>query len=233
MKRSIYVLMFFVALSATANAQKPNHLSKSDLKKGWTLLFDGESFKGWKTASGAEVSSGWTIKDGILTATADGKGGDIVTTNEYSDFELTLDYKVALTSNSGVKYFYTRYANGGDLGLEYQILDDDLAEDNGQANHLAGSLYDILQPSKSLKKLNRAGEWNTIKIIAKGQMVEHWLNDYKVVSFSRDSKSFKDAVAASKFSKVNPAFGSISKGRILLQEHGGEVSFKNIKIKKL
>lgn len=222
-----------MALSVATYAQKSNHLSKSDVKKGWTLLFDGESMKGWTTTSGGEVPSGWKIIDGALIATEGDKGGDIVTTTEYSDFELTLDYRVALTSNSGVKYFYTKYVNGGDLGLEYQILDDDLAEDNGQANHLTGSLYDILKPSKSVKKLNRPGEWNSVKIVAKGQTVEHWLNDYKVVSFSRDSKAFKDAVATSKFSKVNPAFGSVNKGRILLQEHGGEVSFKNIKIKKL
>ncbi|HEX8608275.1 MAG TPA: DUF1080 domain-containing protein [Pedobacter sp.] len=233
MKRSIYILMFLVAFSATVFAQKPNHLSKSDVKKGWVLLFDGESTKGWTTTTGTDVPSGWQVVSGTLVATADGKGGDIIAPGEYSDFELTLDYRVALTSNSGVKYFYTKYATGGDLGLEYQILDDELAEDNGQANHLAGSLYDILEPSKGLKKLNRAGEWNSIKIIAKGKTVEHWLNDYKVLSFSRDSKAFKDAVAASKFSKVDPAFGSINKGRILLQEHGGEVSFRNIKIRKL
>ncbi|MBC7566443.1 MAG: DUF1080 domain-containing protein [Pedobacter sp.] len=233
MNRRINILMFFVAISATVFAQKPNRLSKSDQKKGWVLLFDGESTRGWTTTSGGEVPSGWQVVGGTLMTAANSKGGDIISVAEYSDFELTLDYKVALTSNSGVKYFYTKYVNGGDLGLEYQILDDMLAEDNGKANHLSGSLYDIIEPSKGLKKLNRAGEWNTIKIIAKGKKVEHWLNDYKVLSFARDSKSFKDAVAASKFSKVDPAFGSLNKGHILLQEHGGEVSFKNIKIKKL
>ncbi|MFP5080017.1 DUF1080 domain-containing protein [Pedobacter sp. JCM 36344] len=233
MKRRINILMFFMAISASLFAQKPNHLSKSDQKKGWVLLFDGESTKGWTTTSGGGVPSGWQVIGGTLMTAADSKGGDIISVDEYSDFELKLDYKVALTSNSGVKYFYTKYTNGGDLGLEYQILDDILAEDNGKANHLSGSLYDIIEPSKGLKKLNRAGEWNAIKIIAKGKTVEHWLNDYKVLSFTRDSKSFKDAVAASKFSKVDPAFGSLNKGHILLQEHGGEVSFKNIKIKKL
>jgi hypothetical protein len=233
MKRSINIFMFVMAFSISAFAQKPNYLSNSSKKKGWVLLFDGESAKGWTTTSGGAVPEGWQVIGGTLTATADGKGGDIITVGEYSNFELTLDYRVALASNSGVKYFFTKYANGGDLGLEYQILDDVNAEDNGKANHLSGSLYDILEPSKMLKKLNRAGEWNTIKIIAKGKMVEHWLNDYKVVSFSRDSKAFKDAVATSKFSKVDPAFGSVDKGRILLQEHGGEVSFRNIKIRKL
>ena len=233
MKRSISILMFLVTFSAGAFAQKLNHLSKSDQKKGWVLLFDGESTKGWTTSTGGDVPSGWQVADGTLTATAQGKGGDIIAAGEFSDFELKLDYKVALASNSGVKYFYTKYQNGGDLGLEYQILDDELAEDNGQANHLAGSLYDVLEPAKGLKKLKRAGEWNSIRIIAKGKTVEHWLNDYKVLSFTRDSKDFNDAVAASKFSKVEPAFGSINKGRILLQEHGGEVSFRNIKIRKL
>jgi hypothetical protein len=233
MRRSFSVFMILVAFSATVFAQKQNYLSKSSKKKGWTLLFDGETTKGWTTTSGAEVPAGWSVSNGVLTANADGNGGDIVTKTEYSDFELTLDYRVALTSNSGVKYFYTKYANGEELGLEYQILDDALAEDNKQDNHLTGALYDIIEPSKTFKKLNKPGEWNSIKIIAKGQSVEHYLNDYKLVSFSRDSKQFKDAVAASKFSKVSPAFGSVNKGQILLQEHGGEVSFRNIKIKKL
>jgi hypothetical protein len=233
MKRSINILIFLLVFSISSYAQKPNHLSKSDIKKGWVLLFDGESTKSWTTVSGAEVPAGWQVVQGTLQAAKDGKGGDIVSTNEYSNFELTLDYKVALTSNSGVKYFYTKYADGSSLGLEYQILDDDLAEDNAEADHLAGSLYDILEPSKTLKKLNKPGEWNSIRIIAKGNAVEHWLNDYKILSFDRSSKGFKDAVAKSKFSKVEPAFGSIGKGKILLQEHGGEVSFRNVKIKKL
>ena len=233
MKKSLYVLVFLTLSSVTVFAQKINHLSKSDIKKGWVLLFDGESTKGWTSVGGGAVPSGWQVVNGTLKAVADGKGGDIIATGEYADFELTLDYKVALASNSGLKYFFTNYANGGSLGLEYQIMDDMLSEDNGQANHLAGSLYDILAPSKALKKLNPAGEWNSVKIIAKGKTVEHWLNDYKIISFNRDSKAFKDAVAKSKFSKVDPAFGSVNKGRILLQEHGGEVSFRSIKIRKL
>ncbi|MGY4386073.1 hypothetical protein ACVWYN_003123 [Pedobacter sp. UYP24] len=233
MKRAFILLLFWVAVSSSAYAQKANVLTKSERKKGWILLFDSESTKGWTTTSGAEVPSGWQIVDKTLKAVADGKGGDIVTIAEYSNFELILDYKVELTSNSGLKYFYSKYQTGGNLGMEYQILDDMLAEDNQKANHLTGSLYDILEPSKRVKKLYPAGQWNSIRIVANGKHVEHWLNDYKILEFTRDSKEFADAVALSKFSKTTPAFGSIDKGKILLQEHGGVVSFRNIKIKKL
>ncbi len=233
MKRTFFLLLFWVAVTSSVFAQKANVLTKSERKKGWILLFDGESTKGWTTTSGLEVPAGWQVVDKALKAVADGKGGDIVTTAEYSNFELRLDYNVALTANSGLKYFYTNYQTGGNLGMEYQILDDVLAEDNQKANHLTGSLYDILEPSKRLKKVYPAGEWNSIRIVANGKHVEHWLNDYKILEYSRDSKAFADAVALSKFSKTSPAFGSLNKGKILLQEHGGVVSFRNIKIRKL
>lgn len=214
-------------------AQKTNKLTKSEIKKGWKLLFDGESTKGWTTTSGAAVPVGWQVVNGALTSVIDGKGGDIVTIDEFTDFELRLEYTVTPGANSGVKYFYTTYESGGNLGLEYQVLDDVLAEDNQKANHLAGSLYDIMEPSKRLKKINPPWQWNAVRIVAKGKTVEHWLNDYKILEFTRGSKEFSDAVARSKFSKTDPVFGSVDKGRILLQEHGGVVSFRNIKIKKL
>ncbi|MHA4896668.1 3-keto-disaccharide hydrolase [Pedobacter sp. PWIIR3] len=233
MKNIFFLLLFWVAATSFAFAQKVNVLTKSERNKGWILLFDGETTRGWTTTSGTEVPAGWQIVDKTLKSVADGKGGDIVTTAEFSNFELKLDYKVELTANSGVKYFYNSYSTGGNLGMEYQILDDMLAEDNQKANHLTGSLYDILEPSKRLKKLYPAGQWNSIRIVANGKHVEHWLNDYKILEFTRDSKAFTDAVAASKFMKTVPAFGSLDKGKILLQEHGGVVSYRNIKIKKL
>lgn len=225
--------MLCIGSFSFANAQKPNALTRSERKNGWILLFDGETTKGWSTTSGSAVPAGWQVIDGTLKSIKDGKGGDIIATGEYDNFELKLDYNVELTTNSGLKYFYTRYENGGKLGMEYQILDDVLAEDNEKANHLTGSLYDILAPNKRLKKVYPPGQWNSIRIIAKGKTVEHWLNDYKILSFTRGSKEFTDAVALSKFSKTVPSFGSIDKGSILLQEHGGVVSFRNIKIRKL
>lgn len=233
MKRILCFLMFSISFYFAAQAQKPNKLSRSEKKNGWILLFDGESTRGWTTADGGTVPDGWSVSEGMITAAAGSKGGDIITTEEYANFDLTLDYKIDLACNSGVKYFYTKYETGGNLGLEYQILDDELAEDNQKDNHLAGSLYDILAPSKTRKKVAPPGQWNTIRIVSEGDRVQHYLNGFKILEFVRGSKAFTDAVALSKFSKTVPAFGTVKKGHILLQEHGGTVSFRNIKIKKL
>ena len=233
MKRTIFFMIFIFGFGFTLQAQSSNKLSRSERKKGWVLLFDGLSTEGWSTTGGKPVSAGWEIIDGNLTAVAEGKGGDIITQKEYADFELKLDYRIAPGCNSGVKYFFTKYENGGDLGLEYQILDDKLAEDNKEADHLAGSLYDVLPPVKLRKKLNAPGQWNTIRIVSIGNAVQHWLNDFKILEYSRGNEEFKDAVSKSKFSNAVPAFGTVKKGHILLQEHGGEVSFRNIKIKPL
>jgi hypothetical protein len=212
---------------------KDNVLSKDEIKNGWMLLFDGKTTSGWITPGGKPVPAGWEVKDGCITTVKDGKGGDIVTENEYKDFEFSVDYNITPGCNSGIKYFFTKYPTGGNLGMEYQVLDDKLAEDNKKDNHLCGSFYDVLPPNESIKKVNEPGQWNTIRIVAKDKNVGHWLNGKKILEFTRGSESYKDGVAKSKFSKTVPAFGMVEKGRLLLQEHGGVVSFKNIKIKSL
>jgi hypothetical protein len=214
-------------------ASQANTLTAAEKKSGWTLLFDGHSTAGWTTSRGQVVPEGWAIKDGALTTVKGAKGGDIITKDQFSDFELVLDYNIEPTCNSGVKYFYTRYEKGGNLGMEYQILDDQLAEDNKKENHLTGSFYDVLPPEAPKKKVNAPGKWNTLRIVAKGNKVEHWLNGGKILEFTRGSAPFTAAVAQSKFSDAVPAFGTAEKGHILLQEHGGVVAFRNIKIKLL
>lgn len=217
----------------TVFAQRVNTLTPQEKKDGWALLFDGTSTTGWTTPGGKPVPAGWVAENGTLTARKGAKGGDIVSTNQYADFDLRLEYNIEPTGNSGLKYFYTNYATGGNLGMEYQLLDDKLAEDNKQENHLTGSFYDVLPPNASVKKMNEPGQWNSIRIVAKGRQVEHWLNGVKILDFTRGSPAFTEAVAASKFSKAVPAFGTVEKGYILLQEHGHEVLFRNIKIKAL
>ncbi|MBO9619934.1 MAG: DUF1080 domain-containing protein [Niabella sp.] len=225
-----FIFLFLIVSIAGFSQQKDNLLTKKEQQQGWVLLFDGLSTNGWTTPSGKPVPGGWQVKDGALSTAAGGKGGDIVTTNEYTNFILTLDFNIAPGCNSGVKYFYTKYATGGNLGMEYQVLDDVLAEDNKKDNHLCGSLYDILAPDTKAKQLNPPGQWNTIKIVAKGRNVEHWLNGKRLLSFQRDGSEFGSAVEKSKFDKTVPAFGSVEKGKILLQEHGGTAAFKNIKL---
>lgn len=220
-------------LIPAAFAQKDNTLTPKEKKEGWVLLFDGTSTKGWATTGGNPVPAGWEVKNGTLSAKKGGKGGDIVSNGEFSDFDLKADFNISPEGNSGLKYFFTKYEQGGNLGFEYQILDDKLAEDNKKANHLTGSFYDVMQPDESKKKVNAPGQWNTLRIVAKGKNVQHYLNGIKILEFTRSGKVYTDAVALSKFNKAVPAFGSVEKGHILLQEHGAEVSFKNIKIKAL
>ncbi len=144
-----------LGLSTTAYSQKANTLTPKEKREGWQLLFDGTSTQGWSTPKGAAVPSGWAVKDGTLTAVKGGKGGDIVSLNQYGDFDLMFDYNLEAEGNSGVKYFYTTYEKGGNLGIEYQLLDDKLAEDNKKENHLTGSFYDVMPPNASVKKDER------------------------------------------------------------------------------
>ena len=229
----IFLIIILFCNVGFLEAQLPQFNSK-ELKEGWTLLFDGKTLDGWKKSNGELVSDkGWKIENGCITAVKGGKGGDIITAGEYSDFELTLDFNIESGCNSGIKYFYTKYATGENLGMEYQILDDKLAEDNKKENHLCGSFYDVLPVSTDKKMVNAPGEWNTVRIVSKGKKVEHWLNGVKILEFTRGDKTYSDAVARSKFNKSVPVFGMVEKGHILLQEHGGEASFRNIKIKLL
>lgn len=233
MKRSICIWMLWIGFALGLKAQPVNKLTRSEKKNGWVLLFDGLSTEGWSATSGQPVPAGWKVENGMLTTVAGGKGGDIITLKDYADFDLKLDYMIDTACNSGVKYFFTKYESGGNLGMEYQILDDKLAEDNKEADHLAGSLYDVLPPVKLRKKVYPPGKWNSIRIVSNGNNIEHWLNDFKILEYTRGSKKFTDAVAQSKFSKAVPGFGMVKKGRILLQEHGGVVRFRNIRIKAL
>ena len=234
MKKQLFTSLIFILMSLVAFPQTPNTLTRKEKKKGWTLLFDGISTKGWTTTRGEPVpEKGWEVSNGVLCTVKGTKGGDIITVNQYSDFDFTLEYKIEPACNSGVKYFFTRYETGGNLGMEFQILDDILAEDNKLENHLCGSFYDVLAPDASKKKINPPGEWNSIRIVSKGKKAEHWINGTKILSFTRGDKAFNEGVAKSKFSKTVPSFGMVDKGSILLQEHGGLVSFRNIKIREL
>ena len=186
---------------------------------------------------------GWEIEDGILTVLASGgaesaAGGDIVTKDLYGDFELKVDFKLTKGANSGVKYYVDTDINkgpGSSIGLEYQILDDENHPDAKLGNHkgsrTVASLYDLIKADPN-KPINPVGEWNTAHIVSKDNEVEHWLNGTKVLEYERGSENFRKLVSESKYDKW-PNFGELEEGRILLQDHGDRVSFKNIKIKYL
>lgn len=202
----LFICSFFGIYLVSAQLPK---LSQKEIKQGWTLLFDGVSTKGWITPTGKSVPSGWEVKNGCISTVKGGKGGDIITEGEYSDFDFSADFNIEPGCNSGIKYFYTKYETGGNLGMEYQIIDDVMGEDNKKENHLCGSFYDVLPVNANKKKVNAPGEWNTIRIISKGKKVEHWINGVKILEFTRGDKTYTDAVALSKFNKAVPAFGMV------------------------
>ncbi|MBJ2175888.1 DUF1080 domain-containing protein [Aureibaculum sp. A20] len=219
-----------------------NQLTIDEAKNGWKLLWDGTSTKGWRGAKLDKFpENGWEITDGILTVLPSGgaesaAGGDIVTDDLYGNFELKVDFKLTPGANSGIKYYVDTNINkgaGSSIGLEYQILDDDLHPDAKLGNHdgsrTVSSLYDLIQADVN-KPIHPIGEWNTAHIISKDNHVEHWLNDVKVLEYERGSDDFLKLVSESKYVKW-PKFGLLEKGQILLQDHGDRVSFKNIKIK--
>jgi hypothetical protein len=219
----------------------PNSLTDSEKQQGWKLLFDGSTTNGWRGAYKERFPDhGWEIKDGVLSIlSSEGKestnGGDVVTNEEFADFELSFEFKITEGANSGVKYYVTEKENnqGSAIGLEYQILDDVRHPDaklGRNGNRTLSSLYDLV-PGKN-KRPNTIGEWNMGRIISKGKHVEHWLNGFKVLEYDRGSKDFRDLVALSKY-KVWENFGEAPKGRILLQDHGNNVSFRSIKIRNL
>ncbi len=223
---------------------KRNTLSEKEEKEGWKLLWDGSTTKGWKGAKLDEFpKKGWLIKNGILSVLSSGgaesaAGGDIVTTDLYGDFELSVDFKITPGANSGIKYYVDTNLNKGEgssIGLEYQILDDAIHPDAKLGNHAGSrtvcSLYDLIQADIT-KPIKPIGEWNTAYIISKNNHVEHWLNGVKVLEYERKSANYRKLVSESKYAQW-PSFGELEKGQILLQDHGDNVSFRNIKIKSL
>lgn len=219
-----------------------NNLTYEEKKAGWKMLWDGKTTKGWRGAKLNDFpKQGWSIENGELIVAETGgaestAGGDIVTTKEYSNFELQVDFKLTAGANSGIKYYVDTEINkgaGSSIGLEYQILDDALHPDAKLGSHKGSrtvcSLYDLIE-ANTTKPIKPIGEWNTAYIKSVNNQVEHWLNDVKVLEYERGSDAFLKLVSESKYAKW-PNFGVLEKGQILLQDHGDKVSFRNIKIR--
>jgi len=220
-----------------------NKLTSNEKSAGWKLLFDGKTTKGWRGAKLDHFPKfGWEIKDGILTVLESGgdesrNGGDIVTIDKYSDFELWVDFKITAGANSGIKYFVNTMLNkseGSAIGLEYQLLDDqrhpDAKKGSHQGSRTLASLYDLIKAEN--KHPSPIGQWNHARVSSKANHVEHWLNGRKVLEYERKSDRYRKLVAESKY-KTWPSFGESEQGNILLQDHGNRVSFRNIKIRLL
>lgn len=207
-----------------------NVLSPSEQTGGWTLLFDGHSTAGWRNFKSETISPNWHVEDGALTNTPG--GGDIVSVDEYENFELTLDWKIAPGGNSGI--FFNVVEGDHDevyrTGPEMQILDDAAAEDRVNPTHRAGSNYDLEAPRTT--SVHPAGEWNSVRLLVNRGHVEQYLNGVLQVSYDLWSPAWEAQVARSKFATM-PDYGRAHRGHLALQDHGAVVQFRNIKIHEL
>lgn len=219
-----------------------NTISAKEAAEGWKLLWDGKTSEGWRGAKLTDFpKSGWKIENGELKVLKSNggestNGGDIVTLKKYKNFELSVDFKITKGANSGVKYFVDTDLNKGEgssIGCEFQILDDVNHPDaklGVKGNRKLGSLYDLIPAPEN--KPYRNGFFNNARIVVNGNKVEHYLNGTKIIEYERNAQMWQALVNYSKY-KVWPNFGNAAEGNILLQDHGDEVVFKNIKIKEL
>ncbi|PYP04885.1 MAG: DUF1080 domain-containing protein [Gemmatimonadetes bacterium] len=241
----------------------PNALTAAERAAGWRLLFDGRTLAGWRGLGYDSVPTAhWVVVDGTIKKIASGNvprvpdgrplnGGDLMTVDTFGDFELTWEWRVTPGANSGVKYNVSEELsmaqgsqmtpdaiakgiitpNHSALGFEYQMLDDDRHVDGKIASHRAGALYELVTPNAT-KRLRPVGEWNESKIVFRGNHGEHWLNGAKILEFQLGTAAMDSALAKSKYRSI-PDFADRRKGHIVLQDHGDEVYFRNIKVRDL
>lgn len=230
MKRSLYFLVCCATLSVLgAGCQQ---------QAKWQTLFDGTDTSTWRGMnSQAFPEKGWYNEEGLLVCDPSRGGSrDIITLEQYGNFEFELEFKLTEGANSGIKYLIVESLSkgGAGLGLEYQILDDarhpDAKAGKG-GNRTVGSLYDLIA-ARDDKPVNPIGQWNTARIVSNGMHVEHWLNGVKVLEFTRDDPAFRTLVAESKYKDIAD-FGLAEKGHILLQSHGDKVYYRNIRVRVL
>jgi hypothetical protein len=237
-------------LNGCADERKDSPESATAETGEWTSLFDGESFAGWRGLGRESIPSAhWVVENGTIHKLASGdvetaddgqplEGGDILTEAVWPDFELVLEWKVAPGANSGIKYNVSEEMStnhpprNAALGFEYQILDDDLHPDalNGP-NRTAAALYDLIEPADD-KGVRPVGEWNEARVVLVGSRGEHWLNGHKVIDFDLESEDFAQRFAASKYLPIEN-FATRRPGHIVLQDHGDDVWFRNLRIRSL
>ena len=228
--RSYIALAIGLAAIAHPRIQSAAAHPQSGTKPSWRVLFDGTSLKDWRGYKSDKVPAGWKIVDRTLTK--DGRVEDIVSRDEFGDFELEMDWKIGEAGNSGIFYRGTEeYDHIYWSAPEYQLLDDEKAADNKTRLTCAGAAYAIYpSPAGHLKPV---GDWNTARIVARGPHVEHWLNGFKLLEYEITSPDWQAKVKASKFVDW-PNYGRASRGHIAMQgDHDGVLAFRNIRIREL
>ena len=241
LRRLLLTTLAMAALCAARPAAQQtgaaaNTLTAAEKKAGWILLFDGHSLDGWRGYKRTDAAdSRWKAIDGTLTLPPDNGRDthgqrDIISKDTYEQFELVFDWKIAQGGNSGVKYFILEDRDSA-IGHEYQLIDDERHADAKVGPHRqTAAFYDVLPASD--RPVKPAGEWNTTRIVVRGQTVEHWLNGKKVLQYELNSPALNAAIEKSKFKGIE-RFGKRQNAHLLLQDHGDQVWFRNIKIRRL
>ena len=247
--KSSVLLMLVTALAAPAVAQQvPNTLTHAEARDGWKLLFDGRTLTGWRGLGYDSIPTAhWRVVDGAIMKVASGNvpkmpdgqpasGGDLMTISSWMNFELAFEWKVVPGANSGVKYnvdelMSMKTSNHAALGFEYQVLDDNEAEDSKIPSHRAGSLYDLI-PAPADRTLKPVGQWNTARIVFRGKHGEQWLNGRKLLQFELGTPRMDSLLAKSKYRSI-AGFADKRAGHIVLQDHGDAAYYRSIRIREI
>lgn len=237
----ILIATAFTAFACGGGEKQADEVTETVVEESdWESLFDGQTFEGWSKYGGGDVGKGWKVQDGAIYLDATNKdawekgdGGDIVTNEEFDNYHLQVEWKISKNGNSGIIFFVSdtgEYPSSYMSGPEMQVLDNDGHPDAKITTHRAGDLYDLIESSEETVK--PVGEWNLAEIIAKDGKLRLHLNGVMVVSTTMWTPEWDEMVANSKF-KDMPGFGKYKKGKIALQDHGDEVWYRNIRIKRL
>ena len=234
-KLSVVILLLCSTLFLFGQQQKNNILTAAEKKAGWKLLFDGKKMNGWRTYKNKTTNS-WEVNKGVLhckgnEADKTDKRSDLITINQYDNFELSIEWAISKAGNSGIMYHVTEDYDAAYLsGPEYQLIDDEGFPEKLEDWQKTGADYAMYTTTSRPTK--PVGEYNLTKIIVKNGHVEHWLNGVKIVEFEAWTTDWNERKANGKW-KDAPGYGMAKTGFICLQDHGSEAWFKNIKIKKL
>ena len=219
-------LVLLVAVLARAAEPAPNTLTDQEKAAGWKLLFDGKTTEGWRNYKKPDIGKGWKVENGALVRAASG-AGDIITTDKYGAFELSLEYNISKEGNSGLMF---HVAETGDApwhtGPEIQVQDNK----DGHDPQKAGWLYQLYKPEGEADATKPVGEWNQLKILITPEKCATWMNGKLYYEYVKGSDDWNARVAKSKFASMKD-FGKPTSGHICLQDHGNLVSFRNIKIR--
>lgn len=219
------LLLIVCCLSTLTQAQCYNGYTYGQLS-----LFDGETLDGWTNRKGEPVGSGWSVEDGMIhfNATA---GGDIVSKDEFVEFDLEFEWKIAKGGNSGVKY-WVQFGTKKMSAIEYQLLDEVGHKQGGSRLHATGDMYDLFAADANLRNVKPVGEFNHSRIVARYGRIQHWLNGVKILDVCLNHHQWPQAVEKSKFNKI-PGYACNRGGKILLQAHGSKVWFRNLRVRPL